>query len=177
MCRSSAISSRPCSERLRSGHSSSGPGVLEHRITPRLEWLVDLRLLEKDGPRNSFTYEASKILRATADAVGDLDPRSAEDVDERALAWWRLREATATAGERQGPPASRRDALRMAYEVTKRPIGPAAIRETVLLAAAWRNDSLRDMRAELLDWATDDPKVTLSGGRYSRAPELLHVAL
>jgi hypothetical protein len=158
------------------GSGSGGPGVLEHRVTPRLEWLVDLQLLDKAGPhRNSFTYRAGTIVPAVVAIMVDFDPRNAQDVDELALAWWRLRDPG-----RAGPSSkavSSRDALRFAYDVTKRPVGPAAIRETVLIACARSDETLASMRAELLTWASEDPKVTVSGGRYSRSPELVHIAV
>ncbi len=157
--------------------SSGGPGVLEHRVTPRLEWMVDLGVLDKAGPaRNSFTYRTAAIVPSLVAAMADFDPRNAQDVDELALVWWRLRGPAHSAGAASGA-VSNREALRAAYEVTRRPVGPAAIRETVLIASSWSDDTLTNMRAELLAWATEDPRVTVSGARYSRSPELVHMAV
>jgi len=42
---------------------SRAPGVLEHRVSPRLEWLTDLGYLSKDGlAKNSFEYRCSSSL-------------------------------------------------------------------------------------------------------------------
>ena len=46
---------------------TGGPGVLEHRVAPRLEWLVDLGYLSKEGlPKNSFRVSSERKDRRSA---------------------------------------------------------------------------------------------------------------
>ena len=59
---------------------SAGPGVLEHRTSPRLEWLVDLGYLVKDGdiPKNAFEYRVTDNIAAL---LKTLDESVAPGVD------------------------------------------------------------------------------------------------
>lgn len=49
----------------------TGPGVREHRTSPRLEWLTDLGYLSKSGmARNSFEYRVMPQLQDLAKSLG-----------------------------------------------------------------------------------------------------------
>ena len=51
------------------GQASGGPGVLEHRVSPRLEWLTDMGVLSKqDLPRNGFEYLVTPDAKVLLDA-------------------------------------------------------------------------------------------------------------
>jgi hypothetical protein len=60
----------------------------------------------------------------------------------------------------------------------RRAIGPAPIREVCFGAAALTAATTLGVDilvSTLLEWAKEDGRVTLSGGRFTRAPELVHI--
>jgi hypothetical protein len=61
----------------------------------------------------------------------------------------------------------------------ERSVGPAPIRE-VCFAAAVLAPRLRETHAQfveaLLEWAASTNGITVSGGRYRRTPELVHMS-
>ena len=60
----------------------------------------------------------------------------------------------------------------------RRSVGPTAIREMCLAAgvlASHIDMTLQEISAELLRWAAAEPRITVSGGRYTRTPELIHI--
>ena len=74
-----------------------GPGVLEHRTAPRLEWLTDLGALSKEGiAKNAFEYQRvadADLLANLLDTPGT-GPLTDEDI---ALRYWRESAAFAKA--------------------------------------------------------------------------------
>ena len=46
-----------------------GPGVLEHRLTPRLEFLVDIGFLRKNDKRNSFSYHVEDSCKEFVERI------------------------------------------------------------------------------------------------------------
>jgi hypothetical protein len=169
--------SRRRTTRRRTEATSRGPGVLEHRVSPRLEWLTDLGYLNKDGlPKNRFEYRTTESLRAL---LVDLDEHSGgDDYWPEFVAvsqWWRnpfwehLRESIAV--------RSREDAFRAGYSLMRRRIGPAPLREVALAAALMTEDheSFNTTFDELVAFAQASEGATLSGGRYRRSPENIYV--
>jgi hypothetical protein len=132
--------------------ASRAPGVLEHRTAPRLEWLTDLGALGKDDmPRNGFEYvvrpDASRLLDALP--AGE-DPAAV--ADEGALAYWQTAESYA--GLRARVPSLPVDRVLLAGERVRH----------------------ADLVARLVALAAEVGGVTLSGGRYTRSPEMVHMA-
>lgn len=161
---------------------SRGPGVLEHRTAPRLEWLTDLGVLSKAGfAKNAFDYHVTEDGGLLL-AVLDRHPYGPTWADDVALGYWRasnrwatLRSAVAT----RFRIGTLRDALREGYRLAQRSVGPAPIREVCLAAAILRPGDtglLQQYAGELIDWAASEPGLTVSGGRYTRRPELVHMS-
>lgn len=156
---------------------SSAPGVLEHRITPRLEWLTDTGALSKDGvAKNGFAYHVtgdSYILQRAIKAWMS-NALSAEDA---ALMYWQESKACADLRELYSCD-SPRVAILSAYATLKRNIGSVSIRDICLLAGmalrdrAWR---MPELEQALMDIAKDDKRINLSGGRYKREAEFVHI--
>lgn len=157
--------------------ASSGPGVLEHRTSPRLEWLTDFGVLTKQGiPKNSFEYfvtrDAGLLLSLT-----DSDPTQAYWADDAALGYWRASFYLQSLRQTLAARFETREALREGYRLMKRSVGPAPIREVCFAAGVLAPNlslSMGQFADELLAWATGERAITLSGGRYSRKPELVH---
>jgi hypothetical protein len=154
---------------------SGAPGVLEHRVAARLEWLVDLGALNKDGlPKNGFTYRCSPQLpkylqEMEAFVTGS---RTSDDV---ALALWNFGPARPVIEAS----LSIRQALAEGYNLMKRSVGPAPIREVVLGGAALTGGQFKpsELTQALLEWAsTDSSAVSISGGHYRREPEMVYLA-
>lgn len=161
-------------ERLvkRGQSATAGPGLLEHRVSPRLEWLTDLGYLSKEGlPKNAFEYRITDSLPVLlADLVDHADEENW--ADEVALhqwsanpAWSSLRQQVAT----RPWPAS----LREAYDLMRRRIGPAPLREVAFALGLLSIRPLTFARAvaEIIEFAQTTKGATLSGGRYKRTPE------
>jgi hypothetical protein len=158
--------------------ASSGPGVLEHRTTPRLEWLCDLGVLSKSGlPKNGFEYiwtsSATGLLNALAQYLES--PYWAEEV---AIKQWRTAENWALL-RNMLPSATLQEALLSGYRLMQRIIGPSSIRDVCFAAAILMplsTVSFGDMVAKLIEWASVEKEITLSGGHYVRRPELVHIS-
>jgi hypothetical protein len=159
------------------GEASRAPGVLEHRVSPRLEWLTDCGVLSKAGlPKNSFQYhvtpEATALLRGL-----DGNPAEAYWSDDAALGSWRR----APIWEKARSGLSIVDthaSLLQGYRVMRRSVGPTSIREVCFAAGILMPHaaaSLDELTVELVDWAAHQAQITVSGGRYSRKPELVHI--
>jgi hypothetical protein len=156
----------------RSGGAGAGPGLLEHRVSPRLEWLTDLGYLSKDGlPKNAFEYRTTEALSGL---LNDLESQSGEDdwaeevaVRQWALnpAWGRLRARAAT--------ESWPSAVRQAYQLMRRRIGPSPLREVAFAISVISagNRSFRESTIDLVEFAQSTAGANLSGGRYRRTPE------
>jgi hypothetical protein len=161
----------------RSAQKSTGPGVLEHRVSPRLEWLTDLGYLTKDGvPKNSFEYRITPQLRSL---LSDLDESFGSDDWPEVVAtsqwqtnpiWADTRAAVST--------YPRRAAISHAYALMHRRIGPAPLREVTFATCLF--DSSDDISyslalQELVKFAGDTNGAALSGGRYRRSPENIYL--
>jgi hypothetical protein len=164
--------------KLPAAQGSRGPGVLAHRASPRLEWLTDIGVLSKDDrPKNAFEY------RRTTDAdllLASLDERPYSHTwsDQIAIDFWRSSNRWAALRSALTPSSTLEDAFRSGYRLLQRSIGPAPIREVCFAAALLRpadSESLQWYTDQLIRWATAEPEVTLSGGRYTRKPELVHM--
>lgn len=174
--------SKPRTPRLSAAAKEStngGPGVLEHRVSPRLEWLTEFGFLTKGDspgdellPKNGFQYRVSPSLQSL---FADLDELSSSETqaDEVAIRQWhsnptwrRFREAIAV----QPPDVAAREG----YRLMKRRIGPAPLREVAFATSLMEETgatSFSDSIAALIDFAQRTPGATLSGGRYKRTPE------
>lgn len=161
---------------LKAASKTKAVGVLEHRTAPRLEWLTDLGALSKEGPRNVFSYNVTSDCALLASVV-----KSAEGAarPHEVIALEYFRGATVSAKLReQFRFASLRDALVWSYKTLSRPIGPAPIAEVALLGAAvtWPKTITVDAAFdEIIEWARSDPAIKVSGSRYVKSPELMHI--
>jgi len=75
-------------------------------------------------------------------------------------------------------PRHSRQALRVAYDLLKRPIGPVSFRELAFVTNLLTDDE-RDYAASVADlvaFAQETNGVSLSGGRYGRDPENIYIA-
>jgi hypothetical protein len=161
---------------LNRGTMSRAPGVLEHRVSPRLEWLTDLGYLSKrDLPKNGFEYRVESHARSLLGAL-DLNVGAETWGDSVAIAewnthpgwaWLRAAVAKATGGER----------FRTAYSLLRRPIGPVPLREAAFVSALLSKEPLQFEAGveELIDFARATDGVSLSGGRYRRSPENIYI--
>lgn len=156
---------------------SSAPGVLEHRVSPRLEWLVDLGYLSKAGlTKNGFQYlvtdQIPGLLSSLDQYVGSPQVGEAVAVEQ----WWdnsywdQLRKRTASFTEY---PA----AILAAYKAIRRHIGPSPIAHVVLIACLLSKSRLTygDAYGEFMAYAKANSKVRLSGGRFQRTPENVYI--
>ncbi len=157
--------------------ASRAPGVLEHRTSPRLEWLTDFGALTKHGtPKNSFEYSLTPDAVTLLELL-DRDASTPHWPDDVALGYWRRSTHWANARSRLSP-IDLRTALRHGYRIMQRSVGPTAIREVCLAAgvlAPHLEQSLEEFSAHLVDWAAAEQGITVSGGRYTRRPELIHM--
>jgi hypothetical protein len=162
---------------LKRAQASQAPGVLEHRTSPRLEWLVDFGALNKQGfPRNAFEYNVSPDAQTLLNLL-DSTMHSPLWADDTALGYWRMAQHW-TALRNCIPSSDVRGALRRGYVLMKRSIGPCAIREVCFTAGILlpgSSMSVNMLSQELLAWASAEPRITLSGGRFTRKPELVHM--
>jgi hypothetical protein len=163
------------------GKTTRGPGVLEHRTSPRLEWLTDLGVLSKDGlPKNGFEYRRTSDARLLFASL-DRHAYGPTWADQIALDFWRFSNrwgsvrSTITAASQR---SAIEEAFRRGYQLLQRSVGPAPIREVCFAAALLRpgdSEPLEWYTNRLIEWATSEPEITLSGGRYTRRPELVHM--
>jgi hypothetical protein len=157
--------------------ASTAPGVLEHRTSPRLEWLVDFGAYSKPGARNAFEYsptpDAALLMELLEKTAGD------HASDEAAIGYWR-RSMRWSRVWKSFPPIELRKALMAGYRLMERSVGPTPIRE-VCFAAAVLAPRLKETHAQLgealLEWAASTSGITVSGGRYKRTPELVHMSI
>jgi hypothetical protein len=157
--------------------ASGGPGVLEHRTSARLEWLVDFGVLSKEGgAKNAFTYRKTPAL-ARLLLLLDEALRARDSAGETAIRvlraeerWQKFRSAL--------PLLSVEQALLQGYRMMHRPVGPASIQEVSFLAGLFEQTqtlSPKDLVAKLIEWSSRERRITLSGGRYTRRPEFVHI--
>jgi hypothetical protein len=156
---------------------TDAPGVLEHRTTPRLEWLTDVGVLSKSGhAKNGFTYQLTDDANTFRDAVEAWVSKKSSPDDATLSYWWKSR----VCAELRSLQASRepRKALLAAYATLKRSIGPVAIRDVCLLAGMAIHDrvwTMSELETEVLTMARGDKRINLSGGRYKREPEFVYI--
>jgi hypothetical protein len=159
----------------RRGSMSRAPGLLEHRVSPRLEWLTDLGYLTKPSAKNEFVYRvepsANDLLEALDGHFGSHhwgDSIALEQWSSNAT-WKELRKAMATldGGE----------AFRTAYRILRRRIGPSPIREVAFVSGLLSNAPItyEEAVSGLVDFAKHTDGVSLSGGRYQRSPESVYM--
>lgn len=152
-------------------------GVLDHRVSPRLEWLADLGALSKPSHRNAFEYVTTEDLGNLTRALGGLESSDKFWAEDAALRYWR----TATHFSRfreQASTLSIRDALKSGYSLVQRSIAPTSIREVCFCAGILTPSlpaTMSEFYKELIAWALSDKSVAISGGRYSRQPELVQI--
>jgi hypothetical protein len=155
--------------------TAEGPGVLEHRLSPRLEWLTDLRILTKEGmQKNAFSYRQTPLVIDFLSKLENYTNRSTTSDDISLSISAQDPQWTA---QRQGMLVdSMERALVAGYRNIQMSIGPVPIREVCFLAAIHlepipRTEVLLDY---LLQWAQREQGIRLSGGRYRREPEMVH---
>lgn len=156
--------------------SSRGPGVLEHRVSPRLEWLTDLGYLTKEGlAKNSFEYQTTDALRGLLEDL-DLFAAGEDWADTVAISQWHRHPLWTTVRGQIGT-RSRESAFREAYMLLRRQIGPAPLREVAFLAVLLTKevDNFGEALAGLVTFAQVTQGATLSGGRYGRSPENIFI--
>jgi hypothetical protein len=154
---------------------TSAPGVLEHRLTPRLEWLTDLGVLSKQGlPRNGFEYRLSDGAAEFEKVSSELVERTIS-LEEATCLYWRACTKLGIVSPMKSCENSRR-AIFEAYQMLKRPIGPLPIRDVCLVAAcALENGDVESVVDELLAMSQQESHINLSGGRYQRSPEFVYI--
>lgn len=158
--------------------ASRAPGVLEHRTSPRLEWLTDFGALTKLGmPKNGFEYSVTDDATILLDIL-DNDASGPEWPDDAALGYWRGSKHWMDLRNKL-PPIELQMALRQGYRIMQRSVGPTAIREVCFAAGVIAPNltlTIEEFGAYLTEWASHEPGITVSGGRYSRKPQLIHIA-
>lgn len=156
---------------------SRAPGVLEHRVSPRLEWLTDLGYLTKEGlPKNSFEYRATDALQHLNEVMASV--RFDEQwPDEVAIAEWRTNPYWSRF-RKEMPSEPFTDAIRTAYRLVQRHIGPAPLREVTFLTALFndRPASVSTVGEQVIAFARETEGVNLSRGRYRRELENIFIS-
>jgi hypothetical protein len=156
--------------------ASTAPGVLEHRTSPRLEWLVDLGAYCKPGARNASEYSSTSDGAVLFELLESTSGDHASD--EVAIGYWRRSMRWSRIWE-SFPAMDLREALVAGYRLMARSVGPAPIREVCFAAAVLAprlKESHAQMGVALLEWAASTSGITVSGGRYKRSPELVHMS-
>ena len=158
------------------GSSTRGPGVLEHRVAPRLEWLTDLGYLSKSGrPKNGFEYSVNP---SCADLLEELDSRFGEKNWSDSVAIWDWRTHPRWNDTRSLVAVLGVDgSFRRAYHLMRRSIGPAPLREVAFLASLLSESAVpfSETLERLIRYANDTPGASLTGGQYSRAPANIYL--
>ena len=151
------------SEKSKKKGNSGGPGVLEHRVTPRLEWLVDLGILSKTGfKRNSFNYKSTEVLSKLTILLEQVLKDNSK-----------LMEAVLSVGEFDLNKDGNFKDLIEAYKILSGTIGSVSIDDLIMTTCI--NSKItnpRDLRQILME-RKDDKGVRFTGGRYSRQAEFV----
>src|SRR5262249_21742460 len=139
--------------------------------------LTDLGYLSKEGlTKNAFVYRSTEALRGL---LADLDEKPiSDDYMPESVAvsqWWKNRHWTEFRQNVAVKPSEQ--AFRAGYELMRRRIGPAPLREVALAAALMSREekSFSTVFDELIAFAQGSEGATLSGGRYRRSPENIYV--
>jgi hypothetical protein len=156
--------------------ASKAPGVLEHRISPRLEWLTDFGYLSKEGlPKNGFEYSVQPFAHEALTELDNLIGNT--DWADSFAAWdwfhnpvWK--ECRELVSKYDG-----KDRFVKAYELLQRRIGPSPIRDVAFAATLFSTRPLtfRESVDQLIDFANVTDGASLSGGRYVRSPENIYL--
>jgi hypothetical protein len=160
-----------------SREKSGGPGVAEHRISPRLEWLADFGYLTKEGlARNAFSYIVTSdlcLLQSNLErAACELsDSPNVVAIDEwfNSSCWEKHRSAIMReTGDLR---------ILSAYSLIRRNIGPSPISDVAFLACVLSKEPVTylSMLDDVMAFAKINARVTLTGGRYSRLPESIYI--
>jgi hypothetical protein len=164
--------------RERGTGESRAPGVLEHRVSPRLEWLVDLGYLTKGGlPKNSFEYRTTNELRDLAQTMTEYDysDRWADDV---ASVEWHRNSYWKDLRERLPMSPRSANAIQIAYSLLQRRIGPSPLRDVAFVASmlATAPRPAGEWVETLIDVARETEGVKVSRGRFRREPENIFIS-
>jgi hypothetical protein len=154
----------------------TGPGVREHRASPRMEWLADLGYLSKTGlPRNSFEYHVMPQLGDLAASLHRLRPADSDWPFEVALDAWRTNSHWRSERE-SSQYASVNAAFSAAYRMLKRPIGPASLRDVAFLTGMFYGEWASSMVvSNSIKLVQSIPGGSLTGGRFGRTAENIYV--
>ena len=155
---------------------SRAPGVLEHRVSPRLEWLVDLGFLRKPpGARNQFAYDvtedASELLQWCDNLLLEAD-----GPEVIASHFWAKSPAVKHLKDTMEL-APFDDALRASYVALKPSIGPVPLSELAFVTSILCSNQAgftQTMKA-ISDFAQSTNTVTLGRGRYARSDLTVHI--
>jgi hypothetical protein len=161
-------------KRAREKEGSKGPGVLEHRVSPRLEWLTDLGYLSKEGlPANGFVY---RVTASAKDLLDQLDHFAGGETAADRIAIREWNESPVWADLRKLTPAHTGPAAFFsAYRAMQRTIGPAPLREVTFVSALLRRGSAEEAAQGIAQLAQQTDGITLSGGPYSRDPQNIYM--
>ena len=155
---------------------SRAPGMLEHRVSPRLEWLTDLGYLSKQSlPKNGFEYKPTDSLGHLGETMNRFEVKD-RWADEVALSEWRTNPYWEEVRQRVSL-RPLREAIHDAYSLIQRRIGPSPLREVAFIAALLSKDemSISGWHDELIAFAQDTDGVTVSRGRFKREPENIFI--
>lgn len=157
---------------------SRGPGVLEHRTAPRLEWLTDIGAFTKDGiPSNSFQYsvtEDATLLRDILHSVSNAELGA----DEAALRYWMTSNLFRPMRAQVLTSRDPLSAFCRAYSTLQRAVGPVPLGDVAFLTAFFLSagdHTVASARKFITDLGSSEKGITFSGGRYTRGADLIHV--
>lgn len=156
---------------------SKGPGLLEHRVSPRLEWLTDLGYLSKVGlARNGFEYRVEPAARSLLDSLDQLSGEERWGASVAVREWcrnpaWSELLSSFSIGEGV-------DTFVYAYRMLQRKIGPVPLQDMVFISAlrSYGNCDFGTTFEDVVDFARTTEGVSLSGGRYRRSPENIFIS-
>ena len=154
--------------------TSRGPGVLEHRVAPRLEWLTDAGvLMKKSVPKNSFQYETTPWVTLLLES---LDRDLAISPEDAALDQWNSNPCWANA-KRALRVSHATQAFVHAYRTMQRRIGPAPVDSVAFLGALISPEkfTFADAIEHVIGLAQETEGASLSGGRYRREAENIFI--
>ena len=158
----------------KSKSTSKGPGVTEHRLSPRLEWLVDLGYLSKDGlAKNTFSYVVtSSIANLLCQLDANVQRFNTDWASCVAIGQWFSCDCWDSLRNLL-PKLESPSCLFSAYARLKRPIGPSPISDVAFLAALMsdRSRPYEQFVEDIVQLPKIHSGISLSGGRYQRTPE------
>jgi hypothetical protein len=164
------------SKRRRARRNGRGPGVLEHRISPRLEWLTDFGCLSKEGiKKNGFQYIVSPTAQSLLEEI-DRHFGSADMSSEVAISQWHSNPQWSEWRQKVSY-CDATESITRAYKLVRRQVGPVPIRVVSLISSMFASGERRysDSVDSLLEFAKSHSDVALSGGRYKRDPENIFI--